>query len=280
MGHSLRIGAAMVVVVGLVMSGLAVARAVDEPGSAGEPIGSEQVILEALAPLLEDGTLTADQGEAVAAELAPLVARARFQDRTRKIVKQLGRLAAETAEVLGIRSEELAEQLDSGSTLSELAAANGWSGDRLVGAVTDHVAAHLAVQVTAGKLDQGRADEIADRTAETLSDIVDVEHPFGSLLDERRNRAVRAVALNAAADALGMSIDEVRTALAAGTSLAGIAEARGVTEEALIDALLNPVIERIERAVERGHLTDEEAAEALEKATRRAQDAIKQVPGT
>jgi hypothetical protein len=88
------------------------------------------------------------------------------------------------------------------------------------------------------------------------------------------------VALSAAVDALGMTIDEVRTALAAGTSLAGIAEARGVTEEALIDALLNPVIERIERAVERGHLTDEEAAEALEKATRRAQDAIKQVPGT
>ena len=63
MWHGLKIGAAMVVVAGLVMSALAVARAADEPASDGQRIGAEQLILEALAPLLDDGTLTGEQAE-------------------------------------------------------------------------------------------------------------------------------------------------------------------------------------------------------------------------
>ena len=279
MWHSMKIGAAMVVVVGLVMSGMAVADAVQDPGS-GERIGAEQLILEALDPLLEDGTLNPDQADAVAGELAPLVARARYQDRTQQVVKQLGRLAAETAEVLGITPEKLAEQLESGMTLAEMALADGSSGDRLVDAVTDHIAAHLAVQVTAGKLDQTRADEVVARTAATLGDLVDVEHPFGTLLKERHSRAVRAAALNAAAEALGMPIDDVRTELEAGISLAQIAEDRGTKEQELIDALLSPVVARIDQAVDRGRLTDDAAAEAVEKATERAQDFIARIPGT
>jgi polyhydroxyalkanoate synthesis regulator phasin len=280
MWHGLKTGAVMVVVVGLVMSALAVARAADEPASDGERIGAEQLIKEALAPLLDAGTLTGEQAEAVVDELAPLVARARFRAGTQQMVRQLGRLMAETAEVLGITAADLREQTESGSTLAEIAAANGFSGEQLVGAVTDHIAAHLAVQVTAGNLDQRQAAGIVARTSETLSNLVDVQHPFGTLLQERRNRALRTAALGRAADALGMSVEEVRTALEDGTSLAEMADAQGVAEDDLIDALLSPVVERIEQALDRGRLTAEAAAEALDKATRRAKEAIERMPGT
>jgi len=280
MWHGLKIGAAMVVVVGLVMSALAVARAADEPASDGQRIGAEQLILEALAPLLDDGTLTGEQAEAVIDELAPLVALARFRAGTHQMLGQLGRLTAETAEVLGITAADLRQQTESGSTLAEIAAANGSSGEQLVGAVTEHIAAHLAVQVTAGNLDQRRAAEIVARTSETLGNLVDVEHPFGTLLQERRNRALRRAALWGAADALGMSVEEVRTTLEDGISLAEMADAQGVAEDDLIDALLTPVVERIEQALDRGRLTAEAAAEALEKATRRAKEAIGRIPGT
>ena len=279
MWHSMKIGAAMVVVVGLVMSGMAVADAVEDPGDGGR-IGAQQLILEALDPLLEDGTLTPDQADAVVGELAPLLARARYQDRTEQVVKQLTRLAAETAEVLGISPDDLADQLESGITLAEMAVANGSSGDQLVHAVTDHIGAHLAVQVTAGKLDQARADEIVARTAVTLGDLVDVEHPFGTFLKERHNRAARTTAFAAVADALGMPIDEVRAELEAGIGLAQIAEDRAVEEQDLIDALLSPVIARIDQAVDRGRLTDDAAAEAVEKATQRAKDVIAKTRGT
>ena len=165
MRYSMKIGAAMVVAVGLVMSSVAGAHAVTDPGD-GEVRGAEQAIVEALAPLLEDGTLAPDQAQAVIDELAPLAARALFRDRTRVVVKRLGRLGVETAEVLGITPAGLAEQLEAGMTVAEIAAANGSSGDQLVDAVTDHIAAHLAVQVTAGKLEEVRADAIVLRSAE------------------------------------------------------------------------------------------------------------------
>jgi hypothetical protein len=281
MWHTLRIGVALVAVVGLVMSGLAVAHAVDEPGVVDtERPGVPETISEALLPLVEDGTLTQMQAEAVVGELAPLVARARFQDRRRELVGQLGRLAAEIAEVQGMTPKELGEQLEAGRTLAEIAEANGSTGGQLVSQVADHIAAHLAVQVTAGKLDQERADEVVDRTEQTLTELIDVEHPFGTILEKHRHRAVRWAGLRAAGEVFGLSVDEVRTQLEEGNTLAQIADAQGVDEDVLIEAILAPVAQRIEQAVERGQLTDQEAAEALDRATGRVSEAIHKMPGT
>lgn len=279
MNRSMKIGAAVMVVVGLVIGGSAVAGAVDDPGEDGG-IRTEQLIREALAPLVADETLTSEQADAVVGELAPRVARARYQDQTRELVSRSRRLAAETAEVLGITPAELGAMLQSGMTLAEIAAVNDSSGDQLVERVTNHLSAHLAVRVTAGRLDQARADEIVARIGKALADLVDVEHPFRAMLNERRSRTVRAAALNAAADALGMPIDDIRTQLEAGISLAQIAAEQGVGEQELIDALASPFVAWIDQAVEGGRLTTEQAAEATERAERRAQEAISRIPGT
>ena len=212
-------------------------------------------------------------------ELAPIVARARFQDRTKNLIKQLGRLAAETAEVLGITPDDLADQLESGLSLAEIASAHGSTGSGLVTQVTDHIAAHLAVQVTAGRLDPARAEEIAKATEKTLSELIDVAHPFGTVLKERRNRALRVAGLEAAADVIGLSIDDVRARLAEGATLAEIAGTHGVDEGALVDAMTAPVAGQIEQAVKRGRLTEEEADEGLAKVTERVSEAIHRVPG-
>jgi polyhydroxyalkanoate synthesis regulator phasin len=280
MWHTLRIGAALIAVVGLIMSGLAVAHAVDESGVVDtERPGTGATISEALAPLVEDGTLTQGQAEAVVEELAPLVARARFQERTRELVGQLGRLAAEIAEVQGMIPNELGEQLAAGRTLTEIAEAHGSTGDQLVAQVTDHVAAHLAVQVTAGKLDQQRADEVVARTEQTLTELIDVEHPFGTILEQRRHQALRWAGLDAAAEALGLAVAGLRTQLEEGNTLAQIADAQGVDEDSLIEAILAPAAQRIQRAVERGRLTDDQASEALDRATEQVSEAIHKVPG-
>ena len=278
MWHLSKIAAAIVVVVGLAMSGLTAARAADEPGVTDpERPAAEQIVMEALAPLLEDGTLTREQADAVVGELSPVISRARFLDQTQELVKRLGRLAAEIAEVLGISPNELGEQLKAGMTLADIAAANGSTGEQLAMQVTEHLAAHLAVRVTAGKLDQARADEIVATTGQTLSELIEVEHPFGTALEKHRSRAVVVAGLHAAADALGLSIDEVRAQLEEGNSMAQIAEAQGVSDDRLISAILVPFVKQIEQAVERGRLAEEEATEALEKAAERVAEAIHKV---
>jgi hypothetical protein len=77
--------------------------------------------------------------------------------------------------------------------------------------------------------------------------------------------------LDAAAEALGLTADEVRGALQDGTSLADLAAAEGVDPQVVIDALVGSMSERLDEAVAAGMLTQEEAdareAEAVERIT-------------
>jgi len=65
--------------------------------------------------------------------------------------------------------------------------------------------------------------------------------------------------LETAAKAIGISVDELRTALIAGQTLAQVAEAKGVSRQTVVDALVAGHNARIDRAVAEGGLTAEKA---------------------
>lgn len=65
--------------------------------------------------------------------------------------------------------------------------------------------------------------------------------------------------LSPAAQALGMSEDELRTALRSGASLASIAKERNVAVDTVVEALVKAAKERLDRAVETGRLTQAQA---------------------
>jgi hypothetical protein len=69
--------------------------------------------------------------------------------------------------------------------------------------------------------------------------------------------------LDAAASYLGMSEEELRTALGEGQTLAEIAEARGKPVDGLIDTLVAAATEDLDEAVADGRLTEEQKAEIL-----------------
>ena len=72
----------------------------------------------------------------------------------------------------------------------------------------------------------------------------------------------RGVDLDAAAEAIGLSAEDLRTALQAdGATLAGVAAEHGVAEQTLVDALVADATERLAQAVTDGRLTQEEADE-------------------
>ncbi|WP_432487463.1 hypothetical protein [Kineococcus sp. SYSU DK018] len=74
----------------------------------------------------------------------------------------------------------------------------------------------------------------------------------------------RALDLDAAAEAVGMSADELRTALRAdGATLASVAADEGVEEQVLVDALVAAGTERLQQAVTDGRLTREQADERI-----------------
>jgi lambda repressor-like predicted transcriptional regulator len=80
----------------------------------------------------------------------------------------------------------------------------------------------------------------------------------------------------AAADALGLTREQVTEMRQEGLSLAQIAEKQGVSVSSVVDALAAGWSERIQERVENGALTDEQAAALQEQVRERAEAMVRQ----
>jgi len=119
------------------------------------------------------------------------------------------------------------------------------------GSAVDRITEALSGLVSDGSITQEQADEVAS----TL-DEAGLGHGGG--------HRGGGFDLSAAATALGMTEDELRTALETdGTTLADVAGEQDVEVDALVDALVTAQQERIAAAVEDGRLTQEQADERL-----------------
>jgi polyhydroxyalkanoate synthesis regulator phasin len=117
--------------------------------------------------------------------------------------------------------------------------------------VVDRIKSALSGLVDDGSLTQEQADEVAT----TLSD---------AGLGRGGQHGGDRIGLETAADALGLTEAELRTALEPdGTSLADVAQAQGVDVDTLVDALVQAQQDRIAQAVEDGRLTQAEADQRL-----------------
>jgi polyhydroxyalkanoate synthesis regulator phasin len=134
----------------------------------------------------------------------------------------------------------------------------------------------VAVPALAGPAISGDASAAEERIREALSGLVE----DGSLTEEQADEVAgtlaesgvggrgghhgAGVALDTAAEVLGLTEDELREALATeGATLADVAEEQGVDPGALVDALVQAAEERIAEAVEEGRVTQEEADERV-----------------
>lgn len=70
-------------------------------------------------------------------------------------------------------------------------------------------------------------------------------------------------------DLLGIDAETLRAELQAGSTLAEVATAQGVTVDVLVDAIVDQMQERVDAAVEAGKITADEAAEKLAEAVER-----------
>ncbi|WNB86692.1 hypothetical protein [Cellulomonas sp. ATA003] len=127
----------------------------------------------------------------------------------------------------------------------------------------------LAGLVTDGTLTQEQADSVAT----TLDESDALRGPGG----HGPGHGGGGVDLSVAAEALGMTEDELRTALEVdGTTLTDVAHAQGVETSALVDALVADQTERLTTAVTEGRLTQEEADDRIAALPERIAAAIEE----
>lgn len=84
----------------------------------------------------------------------------------------------------------------------------------------------------------------------------------------------RGPGLDAMAEAIGIEVEDLRTALQDGQTPAEVAEANGVSRADLVDAIVADITDHIEQGVEDGHLTQAEADERLADVEDHANDIV------
>ena len=117
-------------------------------------------IREVLQPLVDETTIDGDQADVVAQHLAESMP---GRGQGHRGGRAMGAHAEVVTDLLGMDAETLRGELAAGSTLAEVAEANGVSADDLVAALVDEAEAHIAEHVEEGSLTE---EEAADRLAE------------------------------------------------------------------------------------------------------------------
>ena len=134
-------------------------------------------ISEALQVLVDDGTLTEAQRDAVVETLQNARPdRGEFRER----LGQRGpRGAGEIAEILGLEGSEMREALRNGSSIAELAEAQGVDTADIVDAIVARAEERLDAAVENGRIDDTQAAEMLTQAAERAEGLVNGEIEFG-----------------------------------------------------------------------------------------------------
>lgn len=122
----------------------------------------------------------------------------------------------------------------------------------------------LSPLVTDGTITQSQADAVADAIRDARPERGERHGRFGAGLRGGGE----------ALEAIGLDLDTVRSGLADGMNLGEIAEANGISTDAVVDALVDQMTERLDQAVENGRLTEQEAADKAAEIEERANDIV------
>jgi polyhydroxyalkanoate synthesis regulator phasin len=169
MKHTLKVGFTALVIAAVTMSGIALAQTDEATDEAAQNAVTR--IAEKLQALVDDGTITADQANAVAETLAE-----GFKPGGRQGPGHRANPGA-IAEFLGMEMDAFREALQEYDTLADLAAANGSSGTEVIDYLVGQAEEHLAEAVADGKFDQAEADEKLAQATERITEMVNSDIP-------------------------------------------------------------------------------------------------------
>jgi len=162
-----------------------------------------------------------------------------------------GERLATAAEALGISEDELRAALEDGQSVAQVAEAEGIDVqvviDALVAAATEHL------------------EEMEASLPERMTELVNKEgwgdHEGPGRRGPGGGRHRLSARLDTAAEAIGVTADELRTELEGGSTIAAVAEANGVDIQTVVDALVAEATARIDAAVADGALEADRAEE-------------------
>lgn len=175
------------------------------------------------------------------------------------------RFAQAASDYLGLSVSQIFERLANGSSLAQIAKAQGKSVEGLENAIVDGAESDLAKKVDEGWLTDQQRDRILSLLHSNIDEIVNHEGlpgprfgPGGSGPGGMPGHPGPPLGMlpgvDEAAKYLGLSVDELTTRLRNGRSLAQIAKAQGKSVEGLKTAIVSGVESDLDKAVDEGKL--------------------------
>ncbi|MFQ5613814.1 MAG: hypothetical protein ACE5H9_16950 [Anaerolineae bacterium] len=197
------------------------------------------------------------------------------QDRHPRLARGLLQVVAET---LDMSVEELMEALRGGQTVQDIAAEKGVEMADLAEAIYQAGVEAVNAAVEEGKLSQDQADRILDRLSDRRDSCVNDGQcqlfPGKGRRPGQAQQAGRRVAVQAIADTLDMSVEELMEALRGGQTVQDIAAEKGVEMADLAEAIYQAGVEAVNAAVEEGKLSQDQADRILDRLSDRRDSCV------
>jgi hypothetical protein len=159
-----------------------------------------------------------------------------------------GEQLAVAAEAIGISEDELRTALEDGQSIAQVAESNGVDVQTVIDAMVAAATERLETAI----------DALPERMAEVVQREGFPERGPGH---GPRGRGHFGAGLDAAAAAIGIESEELRAALADGSTIAEVAEANDVDVQTVVDALVAEAEAHLDEAVADGRLDEERATE-------------------
>jgi len=242
--------------------------------SGGAALGLTSI---ASASLGNSSKATTAQGDAPVVMMADV----EIQNAAGAVVKS-DRFASDTlATALGMTPEELREALQSGKTIAQIAEEQGKSLDDVKDAMIAGFEKHLDEHVADGTLTREQADLRLEGFTSRLDQIVQKAGPLrggpgGRDGHGRHGRGARFMG-ESLAKALDMTVDELKTELMSGKTIAQIAEAQKVDIDDVKKALVADAKTHLAEEVASGKHTQAEADAKLAEFESRLDDMVNKV---
>ena len=187
-------------------------------------------------------------------------------------------MLGEIFEDLGLEREVVKAGAEAGQSLNELAEANGISSQAVIEAVTNAFTERLNNAVSEGKISGEKALEMAAELQEKAEEFVN--SPIGEGKDDKE-RSPRDKKhkkgfhmLGEIFEDLGLEREVVKAGAEAGQSLNELAEANGISSQAVIEAVTNAFTERLNNAVSEGKISGEKALEMAAELQEKAEEFV------
>lgn len=247
----------------------------------GEDLASEDgksgTLRAALDKLVQAGVITAEQRDrilkAIEEEQAAAKRKRGQADKPKPPAIKVD-LLREAAAAIGIELKQFLQELREEKTIAKVAAKHGLSRDAVVQRMTAAANAKVDEAVASGRLDAARAAQMKERLAKQIAELVDRAHTFPAKDRPKDKPKPPAAAqpkfhvlqhlVQDAAEAIGVSPGQLKQELRGGKSLKDVAQAHGVSRDALMQKLVAAETARIRKALEAGRIS-KETAERLER---------------